>query len=132
MQPDRTREAVKAIKEAESLLAEVSAGYHTAQEKLRAALELARQSLDTLSPDKAERSCFAPPPLLFRVGVAAFMEGVLIIVAALALIVVVLALAFSKAHAPESGACVVKCAVPCEPKCVAPCESGAQREGGNG
>jgi len=55
---------------------------------------------------------------------AAFMEGLANMVAALALIVVVLALAFGKASAPEPAACVVKCAASCEPA--------TKREGGNG
>lgn len=75
MKPDGMREAAKAVREALELLAAEESANSADREKLRAALELARQSLDAPLPDKAPRSCFAPPPLLFRVGVAAFMEG---------------------------------------------------------
>lgn len=124
MKPDGTREAAKAVREALDLLAAEEAAKPAARERLRAALELAAKSLEAPVRDDTPRSCFAPPPLLFRIGVAAFMEGLASLIAALALIVVVLALAFGKAHAPEPAACCVKCAVSCEPP--------AKREGGNG
>lgn len=121
---DKTHEVAKAVREALDLLAAEESAKPAARETLRTALELARQSLETPARDDTPRSCFAPPPLLFRIGVAAFMEGLASTVAALALIVVVLALAFGKTHAPEPTVCSAKCTPLCEPA--------AKREGGNG